>query len=449
MIEYSKMDNISGSRVNSWFYNGGWERFVVLISIVFNLLGGAKVALYNDSLPASGDAVIFQHVGWYLTEGGRLYSHIFEIKPPVAHETTALLALLTGGDPKLLHVAAIGLNIGAVIISAWGIATIVYNRTNDPVSATTAAVTLFILPFVLEGVWYGFKSKFYVLAFGVLTVVFSDEERWLAVGASSALAAGYWQIGIFFPFLALWLADNSDHPQALLRTVVGGVTIAVIAVAPIVAWGGVGEMIAAVVVIPMVIGEGTHAIAAIIPYEYGSAELVLFPAALTIAGMAGRFVTNNKELPQVHAWLLAWVGWFGLSILAFDYESGPDLLLLTGGIAILVGLTSEFSSDWVKHGTRFMITAVVLITIITPGVGAVGAIAFGPGDIPTDVEYSNETASAGSPTMQRVYWEQLQPTNCYYTAESSGDLRTWIRYTDQDEQRSPCPSLSETLAVIE
>jgi hypothetical protein len=51
------------------------------------------------------DSALFQHAGWYITHGATPYVDFWDLKPPLVYVGTTTLAVLTGVNMVLLHLA--------------------------------------------------------------------------------------------------------------------------------------------------------------------------------------------------------------------------------------------------------------------------------------------------------------------------------------------------------
>jgi hypothetical protein len=228
------------------------------------------------------DAGIYQHIGWYLTNGGVLYVDAWEPKLPLSFETTAVLSYLAGGDMYLYQLLNVVLMMLAVVAIVLLVGLLTHHLTNDAFSSIVAGISMFLLPGFAVRPAYGFKAKYLVLFTGLLALYLSINDRPLASGVAAAASVGYWQLAIVFPLLVTGLALQERDSRTSVAVVIGGVGVAALMLLPVLLlWESASEMIAQAVVIPMISDE--HAgilakvVAGVVHFKWAS---VLVPVGL-------------------------------------------------------------------------------------------------------------------------------------------------------------------------
>ena len=230
----------------------------------------------------SADAALYQHGGWYITVGGVPYVDIFDVKPPVAFELPAILALLTGGDPTLLYAASVFTTGAAAVAVVALVGTLVYDLTDDHWAALCAEVAVLAFSVLF---WYpakGFRPKLFVLAFGLGSLVLARRCRTASAGTLAALAAGTWQLGAFFPLAVCGLVWRRSGALGRALAAMAGTTVVV--VAPIVLQGGTTAMVVEAVLIPLTDAEGQSLSFAVVKAIF----LLGFAAPVVFVGTIGR-----------------------------------------------------------------------------------------------------------------------------------------------------------------
>jgi len=132
-------------------------RIVLILSAVVVKLYPLRDGVGN--LPVSRDSLIFEHSGWRIVNGARLYIDYAEVKPPVIHELSAVMAVIAHGNMLYLHLINVAMAnvfiIGAVVL----IGLLIYNDTEDEVAAVLGGLSLFALPSVITLGWRGAAAK--------------------------------------------------------------------------------------------------------------------------------------------------------------------------------------------------------------------------------------------------------------------------------------------------
>jgi hypothetical protein len=438
-------------RLRTWFVDGGWDYCTLGLAVLVQLLGGADLFVSTIGLPGYGDGWYIQHGGWSMLQGNFPYTDFYTIMPPATYETSALIALVSGGSPLAIHLATIAVNLCVIAVSVWAIGRLIYRQTGSPRAALAGGLALFMHPLFYQGAFIGFRRKYFVVMFGVLTLLAADYDRWVAAGICSALAPGYWQYAIFFPLLAVGLAIRSDTPRALRRVVGGGLGAAAVVLLPVVLWGGADRMIAGTIVLPFLAtgGAASNLLGAMLG-DFWDGKLLLLPPVFVLVGMVYRWRTARTGLPRPRWWAVAWVGWFLAGLRWIDYDAAPDLLPLTGGLALLTGFASEWDWDLLRGGVPFLVAVVLVFTVVYPGLTASSLLASSPDRVldGRGIEYGGAAGQGGLTSTREIFWRQLTPESCYYVASAGGDLETWVELSGDPWNRPTCPSLAAVLDIV-
>lgn len=393
----------------------------------------------------SADAALYQHGGWYITVGGVPYVDIFDVKPPVAFELPAILALLTGGDPTLLYAASVFTTGAAAVAVVALVGTLVYDLTDDHWAALCAEVAVLAFSVLF---WYpakGFRPKLFVLAFGLGSLVLARRCRTASAGTLAALAAGTWQLGAFFPLAVCGLVWRRSGALGRALAAMAGTTVVV--VAPIVLQGGTTAMVVEAVLIPLTDAEGQSLSFAVVKAIF----LLGFAAPVVFVGtIAGALAVRSRRDAW---WVSAGVIWFAVQVY-LDLDWYPDLFALVTFAAIGLGLV--VASPWpsISVDTRRGVVAAVAFVValnatLLLGIGpfagyspadasqsAAGSafVAYTPPD-PVPPEHGPFYDVSQGQYMNDLYWNQQIPPYCHY--RFAGSETWWLERTDRT-YRTPC-----------
>ncbi|MFB6298928.1 MAG: DolP-mannose mannosyltransferase [Halobacteriales archaeon] len=337
-----------------------WRGVLLFVGLTVQLYSTWRVIppLGPNTRPWLLDSLIFEYVGWSLTTGHRLYIDLFALKPPLAFELPAVMALLTGGDPLWQHFLAVAVTNTAVIASALLIGLLVYELTDNGHAALVAGLTLFAMPAFHWRAAFGFKAKHFVMVCGLLGIYLERRDRPVAAGIAAVFSTGFWQLGAIFPAIVAGLTVQRDDRRYVRDTVVGMLAGGLLMLAPVVAWGAVPAMIVEAVFVPLLVTE-THPIFSRLEFAMSAFGVVLPLVILAGIGIVRRTWTDLSDT----WWVLAGGGWFTVQILVFDLDSYPDLFLLYAFIALGLGLLA--GND--RTDARAIMCLVVVILMINVG----------------------------------------------------------------------------------
>lgn len=387
---------------------------VVLASL---LLVTASYRLFHpmgpEQWPYLGDSVIFEYVGWYVTQGNRLYVDVWAVKPPLAFEVPAVLALLSGRNVARYHVLNLFANGVAVVAGAAMAAGIVHELTDDFTGAVVAGVATFTLPYFFFRALIGFKAKYFVVATGLACLYFAYRERPIAAGVAGAAAVGFWQLAVVFPLAGLGRTWQRTGRPGAKRFLAASVFAGTVVLLPVILWGVVPAMVAEVLFAPLLVPESAD-VATRIARITGHLGTTLPVALIGVAGLVGGGVPARvrDEWPLV---LVA--GWLTLAILAFDYDFIPDLFPWFAVVAIGVGMVvgrvgattprddGSRTESGSRAGSRALGAAIVTLAVLS--VATLGGFGTGETDLTdyatyeVDVQLEPGGSSAGAQALVR------------------------------------------------
>lgn len=379
-----------------------WYVWLVLAGLAIQLVTLWRVLqpVGADAYPPLKDSLIFEYIGWYLTEGGRLYIDVWEVKPPLAFEVTAVLALIADGNVPLYHTLALAVTNAAVVGAALVVGLLTFELTEHEAASFTSGLALFALPAFHWRAAYGFKPKYFVVLFGLLAVFLALRERPLLAGVAGAASVGFWQLALVFPGLSLALVTRRGDRRAVGRWFVGSGMLAVAMLAPVVWWGAVDEMVAEVVLTPLLVTNDGGSVAAQVAL---AARLLGRALPLALLGAFGVLVGVWTD-PRRRWWLLAGAAWFALQLLALDLDAYPDLIPGFAFVALGVGLVLG-DRDRAPLAVYGLVLSMVAISVATLGPHAAEA----PIHLPEPSAVTAPYRGAERPTL---FWRTIPAETC-------------------------------------
>jgi hypothetical protein len=417
---------------------GGLATVMQTLSVVRALSGSGRPAINIDS-------ALFQHAGWYVTQGAVPYIDIWDIKPPLAIETTTVLAVLAG-DPLQLHLLSVAVTAAAAIGCSLLVALLAHRLTGDARAALLAGLTLLTVP----GFYYlsanGFRPKYFTLCLGLAALLFGLRDRPLFAGMAAAASAGYWQYGVIFAVFVVGIAIQRRDRRALVRHVLGMAVVTAVVVAPILARGALVPMLVEVVYVPLTAQETQ-------PLLQRLGKLVFYLAYALVPALLGTYglATGGRQHLRRHWWVYAGAAWGGFQLL-FDLDSAPDLYLLVVFLALGVALFAERAQPRTRQWFSVCLLGIVLLNALWVGGVVANPIGGGPDiatddaetnlmDIATSVDVSRpgEPPRHGIPDVQKLYWHTEIPPSCHYRLSQTE--RNWLAETSQPYHESRCGTL--------
>jgi hypothetical protein len=401
--------------------------------------------------PMAPDAGVFQHIGWHLTNGGRLYVDVWEPKLPLPFETTAILSLIAGDDMYLYQYLNVGLMVLAVIGIVLLVGTLTHQLTDDPFASTVAGFSMLLLPGFAIRPAYGFKAKYLLLFTGLLAIYLLLNDYPFASGVAAAASVGYWQLGAIFPLLVVGLALHRSDWRTVVAVVLGGGVFTVVMLAPtVVLWQSTSEMVAQVVLIPMLADDSARfferLVAGVVHFKWASPFVLL--------GVYGLLRGVRDQLSREDWWLLVGAGWFGFVILFVDFDVGgyTDLIPGLAFVAIGIGLLStKLTTERLRYALTAALVSVVVLNVVAFGsVGLVFPATDTPAPVAMDDLRTNERALELSAVpddthdVRYYYWNREVPETCHYRL-SLMEVH-WLQSVGSGDL-SGCSDLQEVRAV--
>jgi hypothetical protein len=373
------------------------------------------------------DAGIFQHIGWYVTQGGRLYVDAWEPKLPLSYETTGILAVLSSGDMYRLHLLSVLLMAGSVCATVGLVVVLVHDITGDDVAAMVAGLSLFLLPGFAVRPAYGFKAKYLLVLCGLLAIYLYTREYPALSGVAAAASVGYWQAAAIFPLIVVGLAIQQRDARALERVVAGGLGFTVVMLAPVfLLWHSASEMVVQVLLVPLRTEERTslaaRLIAGVVHFKWASPFVLLGGLGLAHT-VRCCFGGSDDSIGRPGWWIPVGAAWFAFLIFFVDFETGGYTDLIPGLAFVAIGIGIAVAALRDRRQKQYLGSVLALVLVVNVVfLGSVGAV-FTPVDTPDPVPMSDlETTDLPQaydeaepvPDVRYIYWQQIEPSRCHY-----------------------------------
>ena len=409
-----------------------WELLLVGLAIAVHGLAISYAFFGSTELPpVSTDAAFFQHAGWYVSQGGVPYLQTFEIKPPLMIETTALLALLSGGNMFVLHLLSVLLTVIASVGSVYLAGALTYRMTDSRLAAVCAGFAILAMPAYAWLASQGVREKYFMILFGLWAVHLKLSGRPLLAGLLAALSAGFLQFGIVFAAIIAAMAVQERDPGALKRIVLGLSITTGIAVLPIMILGGFVQMIVQAVLVSFLVPEERTTDERLDRIQ----ELLALSVYLIPVGLYGIAQSLLGGLAR-HWWVALGAAWFLLQVAVLDLNRWADLFALMTFLAIGVGLavaTIPVSLRWVP--------AVALLGLIVYG-NAIEHLSY---DMYRGLRAPRRIPVENAAMMRSVYWNRVIPNTCHVRFTTIA--RRWIALSGTSPVQRLCGGLEEVAAA--
>ncbi len=432
-------------RVESWV-DRHWMVVLGGLAIIVQALSVGR-ALFGPGKPALNvDSALFQHAGWYVTQGAIPYIDIWDIKPPLVIETTTVLAFLAR-DPLQLHLLSVAVTSAAAVGCSLLVGLLAHRLTSDGRAALLAGLTLLTMP----GFYYlsanGFRSKYFTLFFGLVALALQLRNRSFLAGMAAAASAGYWQYGVIFAVLVVGIALEHRDRRALAQQILGMALVTTIVLLPILAWGALVPMLVEVVYVPLT-SQSTQPLVQRLGKLVFYLAYALVPVTLGVFGLA----TAGRQLPR-HWWVYAGAAWGGFQIL-FDLDSAPDLFLLLVFLALGVALFAERARPQTRQWLSVVMGGIVVLNALWVGGIVVNPVSEEPDTVKSgvgaalteiaesvDVSRPGKPPRHGIPRVQKLYWNTRIPPSCHYRLSETE--RNWLAKTGLPYDESRCGNLAD------
>lgn len=344
------------------------------------------------------DQGLFFLGGNLLATGSAPYLNLWDIKPPLIFETTALITFIAPGEPWTQFYIGSALTMLAAlsVVCLSGLVTLRVTGSASAAFVTTATIIGYRV-FVTAPA-YGIYPKFFALGFGVGALWLSLDNRSVLAAGLATVAAGYWQWALLFVVIVYGRAWRTPGETGWLRMLLASAFVVVVATAPFVLAGATVPMVVEVVIAPFTgVAEAPQPLTGRI-HKFTTLMGFLWP--LAAAGAVGAFETAYRE--RDHYWLVVGVVWPAIQLGFVDFDAGPDPLLLLVLSAIALGVTVG-TLRLSRHQQLVVVCVVALL------VG--GQLYDRRETLATPSEIEGPAASADT-SLSAFLHQQLSPTDC-------------------------------------
>ena len=418
-------------RVDDWLA-GRWRAVLLVVATVAQSLSAWRV-LSRPGYPHLRDSRIFEYVGWQVARGTTLYVEVFEVKPPLSYETTALLSVLAGDDQLLYHHLNVAVTCLAAVCVVVLVGELAHDATGEPAAAVAAGLSLYVLPLFALRSGFGFKAKYFVLATGLLAVWFARRERHGLAGAAAAASVGYWQVAVVFPVVVLAFAAERGR-RAVGRVVAGGAVVSALVLAPVLLAGvdGVVAMLNQTVLVSQYASEG----GALLDRADRLLGMLWWGRALFVAGLVGLALAATEARDRAW-WAAACGAWFLAVAIAFDLDAAPDLFPSVAFVGVGIAIVAARAGR-VARGTLLAATVAVVVLNVA-FLGGVGVVS-DPMTLSTDPPPVADPAEGDAPYStaehHALLWYGLPAETCHVFFGPT--QQAWVAAVDGSPTEERC-----------
>jgi len=412
------------------------ERWLAALVAAATLVQASAFArvLPGDQPPPMKDSVIFEVYGWHLLRGRRLYTDLWEVKPPTSFQTTALLAALSGGDPLAYHYLVVAATGAAAVGCAAMVGVLVVEVTGDELAGLVGGLAAMVHPVVFMRAAYGFKSKYFFLLAGLLAVWLVLRERPLAAGVAASAAVGYWQLGVGFPLVVLALGFQRGGRRGAARVTAGGLAFAALTLGPVALRGGFTAMLAEAVVAPVAVG-GSFGLRVQVRWLLD----LLGPAKWFVAlGGAGVLASTVPPSGRRDWWLAAVWAWFGAHVFFVNVDFYADLV----PIVVLSGLGVGVLVAWLPRAASVPLRGVVVAALLVSA-GTLGGVVAEPHPVVEESPPVADPADVSPPhypaEKRALLFAGAEPSTCHVFVGKRH--RAWFDATPAERWDETCGHL--------
>lgn len=411
-----------------------WLSYLAVSAAVV-LVVSTVIQFAGDPFDVNRDSALFQHAGWYITQGATPYVDFWDLKPPLIYAVTTVLAVLSGGNMAVLHV----LSVLAAVLAVWSgvvlVGVLTHRLTGDGFAAVVAGLTMFVVPTVYLFPVSGIRPKYFAFCFGVAALVLAVDDRPAASGAAAAASAGFWQLGGGLALLVVAMGLQRGGWRAAGRTVAGGLAVAAAVVLPFAA-AGLAVPLFVEVVLASVYGVEGYTLAGrllAVVVEIGVPGVVF--GAVGAYGWSRGFAHDHEQY-----WLVASGSVLYAGQIFLEMQGAIELILLFVFLAVGVGVLVAHAPT---PDRRWRVVAVVALLAVAGGYWAIAPVTPVKDEIAaTQAELDGpkyETLPPipeGAPSIQTIYWEKRQPEMCHYRFGEK--QRAFMAQTGGDLEKSQC-----------
>ena len=385
---------------------------IVIIFCIFPLFVNFLVF---DPPKMTQDAAVFEHAGWFMTQGAKPYLDFWDPKPPLVFETTLLLAFFAQGNVYLIHLFSVLLTSCAIIGILLLTESINFHLTENRLASVLGALVLLTVPGFYTLASRGFHPKYLMILCGLAAIYLQIKKRKpFLSGALAAASTTFWLPGGVFLLITLGLSVQKTRYKVLLSTILGITITGLLILVPIFIWGVFEPMLVEVIFVPFTVSETQTVMDRIIRLISDLGIWGLLPVVL---GLIGIFIPlKDQQSYKTNWWIIAGGVWFGFQILLIDYDHFPDMFVFL----LFCSLGMCFFLDWTivqKKSSPILILAalLILIPVLFKGFNwGFQEIVFKPDRISLAAQEDRPEGYDEAPEIVRIFWNKELPEKCHY-----------------------------------
>jgi len=403
-----------------------WFIVLIIVTILAQLVSpiAERFGLISRTIPYD-DPAVFQHGGWYITQGAIPYVDFWDVKPPLIYFLTSVLAIFSGGNMGILHMLSWIIGASAIVGISLVSGLIIHKLSNDGFASLVAGVTpliisqLFIIP---RG---GIYPQVLSLFFGLLSIYVLLNDRSFLSGVSSILATGFYYPEGIFVFLVLAIIVRNRDWQHLRYAVLGMTVTGLLILLPFLLWWDVTALFVETILVSILI-ETSGPVGTVV------AVLQTLGPAIIIVPFGAIGWLRFDRLGHSDTW---WIGFGGVLYTIWILFLGGSFLHIMAwmvfvslGVGVLIAALSKQQAGILTTFILILISVSLVWTLLGPS----GLLVENTQTQPTH-DFSEE---AERPSMREIYYGGIIPDSCHYRL-SEREIQ-WIEMTNAELSDTSC-----------
>lgn len=434
-----------------------WRKILATVAISAFGLSIVRVFLAPGRPTMALDSALFQHAGWYVTQGATPYVDIWDIKPPLVVETTTFLAVLSSGNMYHLHLLSVIATAAAGVGTVYLTAVLTYELTSNETSGFVAGLTVLTFAAFHYLPATGFRPRYFAMFFGLSAILLQLRGFHFASGAATAMGVGFTQHTIIFLLLTLGLVVQERSRRNLVLALVGVLVVTFAMVLPIVLLGAFVPMIVEVILVPLSVSESTGVTSILVKFARGILNLgyASIPVLLGVYGLLRVAPSKFRDT----WWVVIGGTVYATQVLFIDFDGVDDLFFVLLFVSIGCGLLVDSMRKREVNVISIAVAVAVTISVFWLGGGGIVSSPVNKSSQDTmlwsTIQYTKSAVGAGyqgtylgsnssipdasqyGPSkIEHIYWNKVKPESCHYRL--SGTEAAWIKKTNRPVIADEC-----------
>jgi hypothetical protein len=391
------------------------ENYGLLILFLLIIpLGLTRSKLLSPNFYLNVDAAFFEHAGWYLNQGAKLYEHIWDIKPPLTIMSTAFISKLVNNDIFSLHLISSLITVTAFYLILYYLYKINLKLTKQRKSSLLAVFIMLSFSGFVYLPWLGFRSKYFMLIFGLLSLHTSLNKKYFLSGLFSVLSFWFFYLGIIFSVISLYIQFIYHQDKKIKPFLISFTSVSLITLLLTIIFAHLPSMIRQTIIIPYLVKETlrwkNRTIRFIFSLRWSLFWLPFIPLSLI------KLKLNKKKIIYL-------IGLFFslIQIIFLDFDSYPDVFGLWIFASILI---ADLYAQLKKQEQTYLFIAAFILaaaSIIHPNHKLVFRKRF----------YRQNIIPRFYSRVNNIYKNKIIPDSCHYRL--SGVEQQWINNDKYDK----------------